>query len=471
MAKILVTGATGFIGKRLITALLDKGHTVYALLRIKGTELFKEKRENLVLLFGDLRDETALDQLPDDVDAAYYLMHSMSDISKGLLDVEKKVAENFVKSVRKTRVQQLIYLGGIIDEECQSVHISSRKMVEEVLKASGIPTTILRASIIIGSGSASFEIIRDLVEKLPVMIAPRWVSNLCQPIAVSDVLFYLVAVLQNARCLNKTFDVGGPDILTFKEALLQFAAFRKLTRKIISVPVLTPRLSSYWLVFVTSVPFSLASYLVESMRAHSQCRERSIDEVIPHTCLSYLQAVERAFQKTAQSTWRDSWELDANDPDIQRYIEVPKEGVLVDQKVVPISSSIEEVLEKIWSIGGTTGWYCYEWAWNIRGAIDKLAGGVGMNRGRRDPHEILVGDSIDFWRVLKADYKGRHLILYAEMKLPGEAWLEFKIEGNELIQTATFRPKGLLGRLYWYLLVPMHFFIFSKMARTIAGKN
>jgi uncharacterized protein YbjT (DUF2867 family) len=296
MTKILVTGATGFIGKRLIHALLEDGHEVYALVRVKGRQIFAYERPNLTLLWGDLRDPQALKDLPADIEVAYYLMHSMSDISSGLLEIERSVAENFVAGIQKTNVLQIIYLGGIIDELEMSIHLKSRLMVESILKKSNIPTTILRASIIIGSGSASFQIIRDLVEKLPVMIAPRWVSSLCQPIAVQDVIIYLQKVMLNPECMNHTFDIGGPDVLTFKEALLRFAKMRNLKRFIISVPVLTPKLSSYWLVFITSVPFSLASYLVESMKGNTYCRENSILNIIPHACLSYEESIERAFQ-------------------------------------------------------------------------------------------------------------------------------------------------------------------------------
>jgi uncharacterized protein YbjT (DUF2867 family) len=480
MAKVLVTGATGFIGRRLIHLLLQHGHVVYALVRIKGAEIFATKPPNLHLLYGDLRDSNALNNLPNDIDAAYYLMHSMSDISSGLLATEKRVAENFVAAVKKTKIAQVIYLGGIIDEKELSPHLAARKMVEQILSSSQIPTTVLRASIIIGAGSASFEIIRDLVEKLPVMVAPKWVNNQCQPIAVYDVLYYLQHVLLNKACFGKTFDIGGPNVLTFKEALLAFAKMRGLKRAIIGVPVLTPRLSSYWLVFITSVPFSLASYLVQSMQAKSVCHENEIQKIVPHVCLNYEEAVRRAFEKTAQnevtSTWMDSWEVFDDDPDIQKYIQVPSEAVLIDKQVMALTVPFNDAIEKIWSIGGNNGWYCYEWAWNMRGYVDKFVGGVGRNRGRRHPSELLVGDSIDFWRVLKADKASGHLILYAEMKLPGEAWLEFKIQacdegGYSLVQTATFRPKGLLGRLYWYLLVPFHFFIFGKMARSIAQRT
>jgi len=403
----------------------------------------------------------------------------MGDISQGLIEVERQVAENFVAKVQETNISQIIYLGGILDEKHMSPHLSSRLLVENVLRSSGISTTVLRASIIIGAGSASFEIIRNLVEKLPIMVAPRWVHSFCQPIAVLDVIFYLQQVLHNPKCYNRTFDIGGPNILSFKKVMLEFARIRHLKRFIIEVPVLTPRLSSYWLVFITSVRYSLSSYLVESMKSNSICRDRSIDECIPHQCLSYEEAVKRAFVRISQnevfSTWMDSWDIKDSIPDIQNYIEVPMDGCLSDIKVVPLLCSPEVAMSRIWSIGGANGWYCYEWAWDLRGFIDKMLGGVGMNRGRRHPTEILVGDSIDFWRVLKAEKNAVHLILFAEMKVPGEAWLEFTIQTIDgvpkLIQKATFRPKGLFGRLYWYSLVPVHYFIFGHMAKAIAANQ
>ena len=470
--KILVTGASGFIGKRLIQQLLQEGHEVYALLRTKGISIVQEKPANLHFIYGDLRNREALNELPTDIQVAYYLMHSMSDIASGLSDIERVVAENFVAGMKKTGVQQIIYLGAIVSDAQLSPHLQSRLMVEEILKGSGIAYTILRASIIIGSASASFEIIRDLVEKLPIMVAPRWVKSLCQPIAVQDVLFYLKAVVLKSDCLHCIFEIGGPTVLSFKDVLLQYASIRHLKRYIVTVPVLTPRLSSYWLVFITSVRFSLASYLVDSMRNNTICRDRSIQKVLPHNCLTFHDAVTVALNEVESgkvlSTWMDSWEVTSKDSDVGALNQVPKTGVFQDIQIVPLKGSPEQVLQNIWSIGGKRGWYALEWAWEIRGFIDKLFGGVGLNRGRRADHEIQAGDSIDFWRVVKADRKVGHLILYAEMKVPGEAWLEFKIEGDTLVQTATFKSQGLFGKFYWYSMLPFHYFIFGKMARKIA---
>lgn len=484
MAKIFITGATGFVGKRLILTLLQEGHQIYALCRIKGAKPFNEDRPNLYYLFGDLRNSETFKSIPEDIDAAYYLVHSMSEMTGALADSECEVAQKFIRGLKKTRIKQIVYLGGIInDEKKLSPHLNSRLLVENILKNSLIPTTVLRASIIIGEGSASFEIIRDLCEKLPLMIAPKWVKTLCQPIAISDILFYLSHVLLKSDCFNKTFDIGGPDVLSFKELMLKYSRWRNLKTWIIDVPVLTPRLSSYWLVFITSVRLSLCSYLVESMKAPSVVQLNEIQKIIPHICLTYEESLEQAFQKLSQneiaSTWMDSWEILGLDPNIADYIQVPRVGCLRDERRVLIQGLKEEALERIWRIGGDAGYYALNWAWALRGLFDQLFGGIGLNRGRRHPSVIQVGDSIDFWRVLLADKEKGHLILFSTMKVPGEAWLEFKLEKGlrgcknqwVLVQTATFRPQGIGGRLYWYALYPFHCLIFQKMAKAIAGRQ
>ena len=475
MSKILVTGSTGFIGKRLIYQLLEDGHEVYALSRIRGVGLGSLKHPNLHVIWGDLKDPSTMDPFPGDIDVAYYLIHSMAENINNLLQVEGNTAQNFIDALDKTNCKQIIYLGGIINKQGElSEHLQSRLNVESVLKKAKASLTVLRASIIIGAGSASFEIIRDLVEKLPFMIAPRWVESHCQPIAIFDVLYYLSHAAVKTEMYGKIYDIGGPEVMTFKEVLLRYASFRKLKRYILNVSFMTPKLSSYWLVFITSVRYTLCSYLVDSMKYDSCCVNTSIQEVLPHSCISYEEALKRAFLKISQnevmSTWMDSWLIDANSPDINKYIEVPEEGCLKDKQVMPISLPREEVISRVWSIGGKNGWYGLNWAWKLRGLFDKFVGGTGLNRGRRHPTEIEVGDSIDFWRVVKADRENGHLILYAEMKLPGEAWLEFKIEGENLLQNAIFRPKGLFGRAYWYAMLPFHFFIFKKMAQSLAQK-
>ncbi|MBS0622314.1 MAG: SDR family oxidoreductase [Verrucomicrobia bacterium] len=480
MTKVFITGATGFVGKRLILALLSQGHQIYALCRIKGVKVFSENKKNLHYIYGDLRNPETLKDIPEDLEAAYYLVHSMSEIVSNLGDAELEVVQQFIKCVKNKKIKQIIYLGGIINDEKElSPHLKSRLLVEQELKKSLIPTTVLRASIIIGAGSASFEIIRDLCEKLPLMIAPKWIHTPCQPIAIADVLFYLSHVLLNQKCMNKIFDIGGPEVLTFKELMLRYAKFRHLKRWILEVPVLTPRLSSYWLVLITSVRFSLCAYLVASMKSSTVVQFNEIQKILPHRCLTYQEALELAFQNISKnqvvSTWMDAWEIDGYDPNIEDYVQVPLEGCLKDQRKILIKDSKTATTERIWAIGGNTGYYALNWAWYLRGLFDKMMGGVGLNRGRRHPSEIQIGDSIDFWRVLLSCKEKGHLILFATMKVPGEAWLEFRLTPADnqwmLVQTATFRPKGVFGRLYWYALYPFHFFIFQRMAQTIAGEK
>lgn len=474
MANILVAGATGFIGRRLLSELLKQGHEVYALCRIKGIQVDTITNPRLHFIFGDMRDISALPPWPKKIDAAYYFLHSLGISEGDLLKTEEQTALHFLMMIEKTECRQIIYLGGIIeDEENLSPHLYSRLKVEKILANGSIPCTVLRSSIIIGAGSASFEIIRDLVENLPIMVAPKWVKSYCQPIAIQDVLFYLTAVLLKPECFNRVFDIGGPEAMTFGDVLKRYADYRHLKRRIFEVPVLTPKLSSYWLVFITSVRFSICSHLVESMKQNTRKVNLAIDAYLPHKTLTYEEALSQAFEKIVRnevaSTWMDSWNFNGLNADVEQLLQTPKEGCFKDVQIFPIVLPIDEVHRRIWSIGGDRGWYSLNWAWKLRGLIDQFVGGTGLNRGRRHPSKIEVGDSIDFWRVLLADEARHHLILYAEMKLPGEAWLEFEIneEKKLLKQTATFRPKGLKGRLYWYACLPFHWIIFRNMAKAL----
>jgi uncharacterized protein YbjT (DUF2867 family) len=400
---------------------------------------------------------------------------NISDFTK----LEETSAKNFIKLVSGTNVKQIIYLGGITNEEKLSKHLASRKNVENILSESGIPVTTLRAGIIVGSGSASFEIIRDLVEKLPVMITPKWLNTKHHPIAIKNIIQYLTGVLLKEELYNCSYDVGGPDILTYKEMLLQFAKVRGLKRLIVSVPVMTPRLSSYWLYFVTSTSYKLAVNLVDSMKIEVVGKPNDLERILNIEPISYREAVRRAFSRTEQngviSSWKDSFISSSYDSKISKQINVPTFGCFLDRREKEIKTSVEQVMNNIWSIGGERGWYYADWLWAIRGFLDKLFGGVGLRRGRTNKQEIYSGDTLDFWRVIVADKPNKGLLLYAEMKLPGEAWLEFKIvEKNNkqyLQQTATFRPKGLFGRIYWYSVLPFHFFVFNGMAENIARFN
>ena len=339
--------------------------------------------------------------------------------------------------------------------------------------------TSIKAGIIVGSGSSSFEIIRDLVEKLPLMIAPKWLKTRTQPVAISNVLECLSGVLLNAEAFGGSYDIGGPDVMTYKEMLLEFAEVRGLRRWIISVPVLTPKLSSYWLYFVTSTSFRLASNLVDSMTVEVVARDTRLMDMIGVDPIPYKRAVELAFQEIGQnsviSSWTDSLSSSYGDNSLLEHIDVPENGCYFDKKQKKITSSVDRVVRNIWSIGGRRGWYYANWLWWIRGLMDKFVGGVGLRRGRTSPNMIDAGDTLDFWRVLVADRAEKRLLLYAEMKLPGEAWLEFRVveedDGPYLKQTATFRPRGVLGRLYWYSVFPFHHFVFNGMADSIIASE
>ncbi|ALW85846.1 epimerase [Hymenobacter sedentarius] len=481
--KILLTGATGYIGQRLLPLLATAGHEVVCLVRdprrfVLADALPAALHARVQVASGDLLRPATLATLPTDLDAAYYLVHSMSGHSEDFFNLEQQSAANFVAYLNTTSARQVIYLSGIANDEGLSVHLRSRRAVETVLgKASPAQLTVLRASIIIGSGSASFEIIRDLVEKLPVMITPRWLKSRCQPIGIRDIMFYLMSVLDNPACFGKGFDVGGPDILTYREMLLGLAAERGYKRWIYTVPVLTPRLSSWWLYLVTSTTFSLAQSLVESLRNDTVCDPaKSISAVIPHECMSYRAALALAFQRIEQnevvSSWSDALSSGTMRKNYMDAIQIPKNGMFFDRQVLPFTRPVSEVLDNIWSIGGERGWYKTDWLWRLRGLMDKAVGGVGLRRGRRSPNQLRPGDPLDFWRVLVADRDGRRLLLYAEMKLPGEAWLQFRIldqpnGGHAVEQLAAFRPLGLAGRLYWYLMLPFHGVIFKGMLENL----
>lgn len=470
--KILVTGATGYIGKRLIPLLLNDGHIVICAVRDKkrAQNYFKD-RKNIVLVEVDFLDAASLNNLLKDIEIGYYLIHSMSNSAKEFHILEEKCAFNFKRFAEKSELKQVIYLSGITNDTKLSKHLLSRKNVEQTLASDVYALTTFKAGIIVGSGSSSFEIIRDLVEKLPFMIAPKWLNTKTQPLGIRDVLAFLHKAIGKKELYNTSFDVFGPEVLTYKQMLLQFAAVRKLKRSILTVPVMTPKLSSYWLYFVTSTSYKLASSLVNSMGVEVIGKKSNINQILGVSPMTYKQAVEFAFVKIKQnsiiSSWKDSYISSGKLKNyVHEFINVPKHGCFKDFKSRKVKSK-KNVLDRIWAIGGETGWYYGTFLWKIRGFLDQFFGGAGLRRGRRHPTELNAGDALDFWRVIYADKEKGKLLLYAEMILPGEAWLEFKIEKGNLQQTATFRPHGLGGRLYWYAVMPFHWFVFNGMINNI----
>jgi uncharacterized protein YbjT (DUF2867 family) len=477
--KILLTGATGYIGKRLLPLLVERGHEVVCCVRDR--DRFPQEgiylHPNVSVFEVDFLKESVVTPLVQNIDAAYYLIHSMSSNIEDFGKLEETSANNFLTLVTQTSAQQIIYLGGIVNEAKLSKHLASRKNVEEILQRSEIALTSLRAGIVIGSGSASFEIMRDIVEKLPVMITPRWLNTKIQPIAIRNVLEYLTGVLLRKETYDCSYDIGGPEVLTYKQMLLEFAEVRGLKRWIYTVPVMTPRLSSYWLYFVTSTSYQLAVNLVNSMKVEVVARPNDLGKLLGIVPMPYKEAVKLAFQKIEQnniiSSWKDALVSSYAGDSLHERITVPTDGCFRDVRKKEITGDVATVVDSIWSIGGSRGWYYGNWLWGIRGVMDKMAGGVGLRRGRTNANTINAGDSLDFWRVIVADKAKMRLLLYAEMVLPGEAWLEFKIVEKDgksyLEQTATFRPRGLLGRLYWYAVLPFHFFVFNGMARNMVA--
>jgi uncharacterized protein YbjT (DUF2867 family) len=474
MEKILLTGATGYIGKRMISVIAAQGYKVVCCCRdINRFTANMDIDDKLVeVIEVDFLKPETLQNIPEDIDGAYYLMHSMST-AEDYEDSEKKCAHNFSEYIEKTHCKHIVYLSGLVNEKQLSKHLSSRYQVEKILMDCKVPVTVLRAGIIIGSGSASFEIIRDLVEKLPVMVAPKWLYTKCQPIGIANVLDFLIFVLFKEKAYQKDFDIGCDDVLTYKHMLLKFAHVRGLKRTIFTLPVMTPKLSSYWLYFITSTSYNLAKALVGSMKVEVVCRPENLAliKLITHIQpFSYETALKRTLAKIQAneivSSWKDSFISSRNDSTLKEYQDVPKYGCFTDLRSEEYDNR-EACINRIFELGGKNGWYAQGF-WKIRGFLDKLAGGPGLRRGRRHPTDLKDGDALDFWRVLYADRKEGRLILLAEMKLPGEAWLMFKIYKNKIWQKAVFRPKGLWGRIYWFMVLPFHGIIFKGMINKLS---
>jgi len=471
--RVLLTGANGYIGMRLLPLLVEAGHEIICCVRNpKRFYVDAELQKKITVIKVDFLENVDTSNFPTNIDVAYYLIHSMTSSTEDFDRMEAISAKNFNKYMSYAGTKQVIYLSGIVNDDHLSKHLQSRKNVEQLLYDGPSAMTVLRAGIIVGSGSSSFEIIRDLCEKLPLMITPKWVNTKTQPIGIRDVLQFLTGVFMNKQCFDQSFDIAGPHVITYREMLYLYAKNRGISLYIFTLPIMTPKLSSYWLFFVTSTSYKLAINLVDSMKVPVVAKDKRLQKILGFVPMTYTHALELAFAKIEQnqvvSSWKDSKISGRYRKSLQKYVTVPNNGCLRDHKSAKIIDP-EKVLHRIWSIGGNTGWYYGDWMWNIRGKLDKLVGGVGSRRGRTHQERINSGDVIDFWRVLVADKKEKRLLLFAEMRLPGEAWLEFFIDDNNVLhQTATFRPKGLLGRVYWYSLVPFHYFIFNGMLREIS---
>lgn len=478
-SPVLVAGATGYIGNRLVPRLLARGYEVQALARSedKLADRSWADHKHVDLISANVLNEDQLNEATSTCRSVYYLIHSLGSSGEDFESADRQAAQNMVAAARKSRVNRLIYLGGLGDEQEElSPHLASRAEVARIFRESDVPTTILRAGVILGSGSASFEILRHLVERLPIMTTPRWVHTKTQPIGIRNVLSYLVGALEHPEMENQQYDIGGSDVLTYQELMQLYAEVAGLPRRLIlPVPVLTPRLSAGWVHIVTPVPANLARPLIEGLRNPAICNENAIRDLLPIEVLSSRKSINLALQRideeNVESRWSDAGELPVEsiqpgDPDWAG------ETRLTDVREIILDDEPEAIWEALIGIGGANGWYGLDLLWRLRGWMDRLVGGVGHSRGRRDPAELQVGDALDFWRVKALD-RPRKLVLRAEMKLPGKAWLKFELESLDhqrlrCQQTAVFEPSGLLGLAYWYSVDLLHGPVFNAMLRGIA---
>ena len=478
---ILVTGATGYVGGRLIPALLDAGYRVRAM----GRSLDKlgcrpwAHHPQIEIVAGDVLNQDSLQKAATGCKVAYYLVHSMIAQKGKFVEADREAARNMVAAAEAAGLERMIYLGGLAEAKDTELsnHLMSRIEVAKILQGGAVPTTDLRAPMILGSGSASFEILRYLVERLPAMVTPRWVQSLNQPIAIRDVIAYLVGCLEHEETTGETYDIGGPDLLTYRDLLEIYADESGLRKRlIIPVPVLTPTLSAYWIRFISPVPTSIALPLTEGLTSDAVCTENRIQSIMPRKLLTCREAIrlalDRLKQERVDTCWMDAGEL--IEPEWAHCGDAEWAGgtLMHCGYRAQIKAGVEEVWRPITKIGGKTGWYHLDFLWQLRGSLDRLVGGVGLRRGRRHPTELMVGDALDFWRVLEVEAPNR-LLLLAEMKTPGEAMLEFQITpmGDnqvELKMFSSFLPKGLAGILYWYVLYPFHEWIFYGMLKSIA---
>ncbi|MCB1214597.1 MAG: SDR family oxidoreductase [Deltaproteobacteria bacterium] len=467
--KILLTGATGYVGGRLLPLLLKKGYSVRCMAR--HPERLTQAESKVEKVAGDVLKKENLKTAFEGIHTAYYLIHSLSS-GKDFEELEYQSAHNFAQAAQAAGIKKIIYLGGLGSEKKSlSKHLSSRQEVGEILRNSGIPIIEFRASVILGSGSLSFEMVRALVERLPIMTTPRWVRTPTQPIAIEDVLSYLLLAAQEDFPQSRIFEIGGASVVTYGEIMQEYARQRGLRRSLIPVPVLSPGLSSLWLSLVTPLYAKVGKKLIEGIRNPTLVKDPSALREFPIRPMGLSQAIERALKKEDQEFTQSHWTDALSSVDRSQWGGIRVKSRLIDTKQKSVSVPPEKAFLPIQSIGGKNGWYYANSLWRLRGFLDSLIGGVGLRRGRRDPINLKVGDALDFWRV-ESFAPPHKLLLKAEMKVPGRAWLEFKVEsqglGSLIQQTALFDPKGLSGMLYWYLLYPIHQKIFQGMLDKIA---
>ena len=474
---VLVTGATGYVGGRLVVRLLNAGYRVRILARDPERLQDRPWLDRVEIVKGDvLKPETLLPAMQD-LSAAYYLVHSLSETT----DFQKRdvsAARNFGQAARQAGVSRIIYLGGLGDSDADlSKHLRSRQETGEALRESGVPVTEFRAAIIVGSGSVSFEIIRTMTERVPIMICPRWVFTRIQPIAILDVLSYLVDALRVSESAGRVIEIGGADVQTYGEMMLGYARARHLRRWLIPVPVLTPQLSAYWVHWMSPISAKIAHPLIEGLRNEVVVRDDTARRLFPDIHpLGYTESLKQALEqleaRQVETSWSDA--LVSSKGDIAPVALTYREGIFTETRQRTVAASAESVYRIFAGLGGQRGWLYANWLWQLRGVLDRLVGGVGFRRGRRHPDDLHAGDALDFWRVEKVE-TGQFLRLRAEMRLPGLAWLEFQVLSQSdgtvrLVQTAFFVPKGLFGLVYWYGLYPIHNLLFSGLIKAISRR-
>jgi uncharacterized protein YbjT (DUF2867 family) len=473
--SILVTGATGYVGGRLVPRLLAAGHRVRCLVRDAARLQGRPWVDQVEIVQGDVLDTASLPAAMRDMDAVVYLVHSMGG-GHGFIARDIQAARQCSEAARAAGVQRILYLGGLGDPNAAlSPHLRSRQDTGAALREAGVPVTEFRAAVIVGSGSLSFELVRYLTERLPVMVCPRWVYTRIQPIAIRNVLDYLVAALDTPASTGRTIEIGGRDVITYADMMLGYARARGLHRRLLQVPLLTPRLSSYWVHLVTPIPSAIARPLIKGLGNEVIVRTDDARQLFPGiVCMDYAAALRVALDKLdahgVETSWTDALASSTAGPAPVALLS--SEGMIIERRQRAVAAPMATVYRTMAQLGGDRGWLTMNWAWRLRGAVDRLLGGVGMRRGRRDPNRLRVGDALDFWRV-EAVESDRLIRLRAEMRVPGRAWLEYRVaprdDGQTLLtQTAFFEPRGLAGIAYWYSLYPIHRLIFSRLIRQLA---